>query len=200
MDKQRGFNLLECVVALAILGMLAGMAAPDVGDMIHAQRPGTVTNDVLQQLQLARSEAIKRNRRVALCKSSDGVACTDAGNWDRGWILFEDANNSGTREEGEPLLERLLPIPPGYRLTANAPLARYVSYSPFGHARLTSNAFRRARSPSAAPRWNSRRAARSSSMPAGGRGCRRCSSRTVCSYFLISSTTARNSSTSSKLR
>ena len=141
MDKQRGINLVEAAVTLAVLGVLVGMAAPDMADMVHAQRLGKVTNDVLQQLHLARSEAIKRNTRVALCKSADGIACSETGNWDRGWILFEDANNSGTREAREPLLERLQPVPPGYRLSANAPLSRYVSYSPFGQARLTSNAF-----------------------------------------------------------
>ncbi|MGV3572732.1 MAG: GspH/FimT family pseudopilin [Ramlibacter sp.] len=139
--RHRGFNLVEVAVTLAILGTLTGFAAPDMAEMIHAQRLGGVTNDVLQQLHLARSEAIKRNRRVALCTSSDGAWCAEGGGWDQGWILFEDLNNSGTRESTEPLLERLLPIPPGYRLSANAPLSRYVSYSPTGVARMTSNAF-----------------------------------------------------------
>ncbi|HEY8360444.1 MAG TPA: GspH/FimT family pseudopilin [Ramlibacter sp.] len=138
---QRGFNLLEVVVSLAILGTLLGAAVPDVVDMVQASRLSNVSNDVLQQLQLARSEAIKRNGRVALCKSADGEWCSETGGWEQGWILFQDANNSGAREATEPMLQRLLPIPAGYRLAANAPLARYVSYGPMGGARMTSNAF-----------------------------------------------------------
>jgi type IV fimbrial biogenesis protein FimT len=138
---QRGFNLIEVVISLAVLGILVGMGVPSAADMIESQRLGNVSNDVLQQLHLARSEAIKRNARVVLCKSSGGETCTESGGWEQGWILFQDANNSGTREPAEPVLERLLPVPRGFRLSANTPMARYVSFGPFGGARMTSGAF-----------------------------------------------------------
>ena len=139
--KQRGFNLVEAMVCLAVFGILVGASAPDLADMIHAQRLAGVSNDVLRQLQLARSEAIRRNARVALCKSADGVSCSEQGGWEQGWILFQDDNNSGTREDTEARLQHVLPVPPGYRLGANGPLARYVSYGSMGETRTTSNAF-----------------------------------------------------------
>ena len=138
---QRGISLTESLVVLTIAGTLLAAAAPTVADLVRGQRLQAVATDVLQQLMLARSEAIKRNARVVLCKSADGITCADRGAWEQGWILFQDVDNSGRREPHEPVLERLGALPPGWRLTANTPLARYVSYGPFGHAQLTSRAF-----------------------------------------------------------
>ena len=110
-------------------------------DLMHGLRLAGVSSDVMQQLFLARSEAIKRNGRVVLCKSADGEACADGGGWEQGWILFADTNRNGHRDPAEPVIQRLMPLPPQYRLTANNPLARYVSYGPLGGTMLVSGAF-----------------------------------------------------------
>jgi type IV fimbrial biogenesis protein FimT len=141
MRIQSGFTLLESVVTLAILGTVLGYAVSSIGDVIHELRLTAVSNDVYQQLVLARSEAIKRNGRVVLCKSANGTACTVAGGWEQGWILFQDLNNSATREPEEPVLQRLQPLPRDFRLSANLPLVTYVSYTSFGGAKMASGAF-----------------------------------------------------------
>lgn len=139
--RQRGFTLIEAIVALAVLGVLLGLGAGAIGDMVHAARLRAVAGDVLQHVTLARSEAIKRNGRVVVCKSANGMDCRSEGGWEQGWILFHDRNNTGTREPGEPLVGRLPPLPEGWRVRANGPVARYVSYGPMGVAQLTSGAF-----------------------------------------------------------
>jgi small-conductance mechanosensitive channel len=51
----------------------------------------------------ARSEAIRLNRRVILCSSSDGATCSsDAGRWN-GWIVFADNNRNDSPDSGEVL-------------------------------------------------------------------------------------------------
>jgi type IV fimbrial biogenesis protein FimT len=54
------------------------------------------TNDVVADLQLARSEAVKRGANAVLCKSTDGATCTGGGTWADGWVVFADMDNSGT--------------------------------------------------------------------------------------------------------
>lgn len=141
MKRLRGFTLTEAMVTLAILSLLLGVAATSLADLAHGLRLQALSADLFQQLLLARSEAIKRNGRVVLCKSADGQACTREGGWHQGWLLFHDANHSGSREEDEPVLERLPPLPAGWRLTANQPLASYVAYGPLGGARLVPGGF-----------------------------------------------------------
>lgn len=136
-----GFTLIELLVGVAILAVLAALAAPSFNEAILSNRLASYANTFVASAQLARSEAIKRNGRVVLCKTADGQACTQEGGWDQGWLLFHDANRSGTREENEPVLERLPPLPAGWRLTANRPLASYVSYGPLGGAKLVPGGF-----------------------------------------------------------
>ena len=139
--RRLGFTLIESVVTLAAASTLLAVGVTTVGDVLQGLRLAGVSNDVLQQLYLARSEAIKRNGRMVLCKSADGVLCSEAGGWEQGWILFHDRNNSGSREAAEPVLQRLQPLPAQFRLKANSPLARYVSYGPLGGTMLASGAF-----------------------------------------------------------
>jgi type IV fimbrial biogenesis protein FimT len=139
--RSRGFTLTELMVTLGIASTLLSMGVSTVGDLVHGLRLSGLSNDVLQQLQLARSEAIKRNGRMALCKSADGEHCFERGGWEQGWILFQDVNNNGTRESHEAVMQRLEPLPPQFLLKANNPLARYVSYGPMGGTMMASGAF-----------------------------------------------------------
>ncbi len=84
----RGFSLAELLVLIAILGALLGIAAPSYRDFVLETRMTEEANEFLAALTLARSEAIKRNGTVTVCKSSNGTACT--GNWQQGWLVFTD--------------------------------------------------------------------------------------------------------------
>lgn len=141
MRTLHGFTLVEAIVTLGVLAGLVAASAPSFADLLHDLRLEAVTGDVLRQLMLARSEAVKLNGRAVLCKSVDGEQCTTSGHWEQGWILFHDRNNSGTREQEEALLQRVPPLPAGWRLITNGPVADYVSYGPMGGATLVSGAF-----------------------------------------------------------
>src|SRR4051794_28866160 len=104
--RQHGVTLIESVVTLAIVaGALQG-ALPAFSDMLQNTALAAASQDLLMDLHLARVEALKRNRRVALCKSADGVQCTKAGGWEQGWVVFHDENNNGRLDSGEELIAR----------------------------------------------------------------------------------------------
>jgi type IV fimbrial biogenesis protein FimT len=100
-----------------------------------------LASDLLSHLHVARSEAIKRNGRVALCKSADGRTCAAGGGWEQGWIVFHDGDNDGDRAAGEPLISVMGALPAGWRLAGNQNVARYISFHPNGGTRLVSGGF-----------------------------------------------------------
>jgi type IV fimbrial biogenesis protein FimT len=86
---QRGMTIVELMVGLTILAIIIGLGVPAFTTMIHNNRVSGATNDLLASLQLARSEAIKRNGTV-LIQSKSGT--TD---WGDGHRIGYDLNGDG---------------------------------------------------------------------------------------------------------
>ncbi len=90
-------------------------------------------------LLLARSEAIKRESRVVLCKSSNGATCATTGDWQQGWIVFADANDNASLDAGELVIQKVAPSERNFVVKGDGDLANYVSYSSTGPAKLTAS-------------------------------------------------------------
>lgn len=96
---QRGFTLIELLMVIAIAATLATLAAPSLTQFINRSAMQSVSNDFLNAMQRARSEAVNRNMCTTVCKSAttDAAAprCTpgasgiyDANDWHMGWLVY----------------------------------------------------------------------------------------------------------------
>lgn len=74
-----GFTLIELMVTCAVLGILAVVGLPAMNWLVNAGRLQGHASDISAALQMARSEAVRRNASVSVCGSSNGTACD--GNW-----------------------------------------------------------------------------------------------------------------------
>jgi type IV fimbrial biogenesis protein FimT len=92
-------------------------------------------------LRLTRNEAIRRNGRVVMCKTGDGLQCTKEGDWSQGWIIFHDTNNSGDVSAGEVILFREAPATNGIQITGNQTVDAYISYTSYGKAKQLRGGF-----------------------------------------------------------
>ena len=79
--NEMGFTLVELIVTMAIAAIILTQAVPSFSTMISNNRLTTQTNDLVADINLARSEAIKRGLRVILCRTANpnAVAATCGG-------------------------------------------------------------------------------------------------------------------------
>ena len=96
-----GFSLAELLVVLTIAAVMAGVALPDFRQMIRAQQLKAATNDLFGAIELARTQAIARGRRVQL------VPFDAAGReWNGGWVVFVDQDGDRRPGPGEEVIQR----------------------------------------------------------------------------------------------
>lgn len=136
-----GMTFIELLVTISIAAILLTLAVPAFVSLLQSNRFTTFSNNYLTNLHFARSEAIKRNTRVTLCKSADGVTCTKTGYWSQGWLVFHDTNNNAQVDTGEHILRVHEALPINLAFKGNTNVANYVSYSSSGRTQLTSGAF-----------------------------------------------------------
>jgi type IV fimbrial biogenesis protein FimT len=97
-----GFTLIELIVTMAVAAILFVAAMPSLTIFIQNNRSTARINELHASLSLARSEAVKRNNNVSICKSSNGTGCAGhAGHWHHGWIVFVDNDADGVVDDGE---------------------------------------------------------------------------------------------------
>jgi type IV fimbrial biogenesis protein FimT len=132
--------MIELMIALAIFALALGFGIPSYGQWIASRQLANHAEYLKETLNAARSEAVKRGMRVNLCKSRDRKQCDHAAAWDAGWIMFADENRDGSIEAGENVIKSEGPARDQITVSANRPLADYVSYTSFGYARMLNGA------------------------------------------------------------
>ena len=99
-----GFTLVELMITLVVLAILVSAAAPSFIDLVRSNRVASQTNQFTAALALARSEAVKRNVPVFICKrNTAGTACDNSANWEAGWIVFAHNDGDSTLDSGEEI-------------------------------------------------------------------------------------------------
>ena len=131
-----GFTLVELLIGLTLAALLCAIALPFYGEWIADYQVRNNAELLAGTMNIARAEAIKRGRRVNLCKSADGRQCATAGGWEVGYVVHVDADRDGDIDAGEAALRVQQPATPGITIRGNRPVADYVSYTSLGSARL----------------------------------------------------------------
>lgn len=108
------------MVTVSIVALLAALAGPAFTLLIETWRVRSAQEALHSTLRFAQSEAIKRGGQIAIQKIPNNTnGCTTAsGNrdWDCGWFICQDADNNGTCNASEPILQHI-EIPPKVQVT-----------------------------------------------------------------------------------
>lgn len=63
--RQRGVTLLELVVSIAVFALILAAAAPSIGTWLDNTRIRNAAQSIQEGLQLARTEAVRRNQNIS---------------------------------------------------------------------------------------------------------------------------------------
>ena len=116
-----GFTLIELMVTIALLSILLTLGVPSFHSLIRNMSLTTQANQFVASVQLARSEAVRRNRSVLLSAQAGNTAL----HWERGWQVWSDNNGNGSLDAGE--LIRQFGSLGGNALTSDTAMLRFTS-------------------------------------------------------------------------
>ncbi|MGH8455896.1 MAG: GspH/FimT family pseudopilin [Stenotrophobium sp.] len=144
-----GFSLIELIVTTTLVGILAALAIPSFINILRNNRLAAYTNEFTTALTLARTESVKRNVTVGVCRSANATSkkpsCDSGsgnGGWENGWLVFADLNhitdsndkNYGKDkfDDGEPILHRHGALAGGLTVTGSNNVANRVFFTSRG--------------------------------------------------------------------
>ncbi len=133
--NQSGFSLHDLLTTSAVAGVLS-LGAVSMNGLVQDTRMTAAINQIMGDLSLARSEAVKRGSRVAICRSNDGLSCSGSA-WNEGWIVFSDANKNYKLDDDENLILVQQGMPGDMTLRYGGEKMSYarLAYYPEGYAR-----------------------------------------------------------------
>lgn len=127
---QRGFTLLDLLIALTILGILFGIALPALDHAVARVRAAEARSALTVTLFDAQRHATVLGREVVVCPA-EAEQCIGGVDWSRGWIAFVDRDGDRLRGPGDTLIRREEALAPGQRLIGSIGRPRVV-YQPNG--------------------------------------------------------------------
>ncbi|GAA5005892.1 GspH/FimT family pseudopilin [Pseudoluteimonas lycopersici] len=133
-----GFTLIEATLALAVAGVVAGIAIPAVTGTISAVHAATAKAAMVETFSKALTHSTVTGAEVVLCPTSGGDACADTIDWSGGWIAFADLDGNRNRGPNETLLQQQAALTNGAHLRGTSGRKRLV-FQPGGGAAAGSN-------------------------------------------------------------
>jgi type IV fimbrial biogenesis protein FimT len=136
--RPRGFTLIELMITVALVALLMAAVIPNMRTFLRNNQLSGGVNDMLHSIQVARTEAIKRQTgNIIVCGTAAPTVAPAALTCDyasfKGWFVFQDLNNNWQHDAAEPVIEQhdLLDTNVTVKTDANA---RLVSFAPSGFA------------------------------------------------------------------
>jgi len=142
MRRQSGLTLLELLITLSIVAILLTLAVPSFITFTSNNQIISSTNNFVADINLARSEAVRRGTMVSICRLNTNNACTTAdtcncGNttstqYESGYILYVNPNRDPVKDAGEEVIRVYQPSDSDVTVRGSTNGDRRFSFVPDG--------------------------------------------------------------------
>ena len=100
------------------------VGVPSFQETVRRGHITSQTNLLVYDLNLARSEALKRSVQVTVQRTG--------ANWENGWQVFADPNGNGTADTGDDVIHIFEGLSDGFTLRSGANFSDWVAFLPNG--------------------------------------------------------------------
>jgi type IV fimbrial biogenesis protein FimT len=94
-----GFSLVELMVTVAVAGILAAIAMPNLTSYVQNVRRDSVIDGLVASLHYTRNQALNLDQTASLCAgttAASGPTCPTGGVWNNGWEVITLAASAVT--------------------------------------------------------------------------------------------------------
>jgi type IV fimbrial biogenesis protein FimT len=125
--KDKGFTLVEIMMIMAVLSILVALAAPGLRTLMDKNAVIAQSNELMSNILLARSEAIKREESVVLRR---------VGGWKDRYRVFVDlnGNNNYNNATEKPIIVDNITPENTVAITGNGHFSTFLRFNSRGRA------------------------------------------------------------------
>lgn len=133
---QTGFTLYELLTTMLIVGVVLALGVPNMRDFRQNSRMTSAVNDLHSSFHHARSEAGRAKSNITICSSANSMDPnpTCGGEYENGWIVFEDTDGDIVVDAGENIIRRFPAVVDGIVINSGGG-GDYFSFAASGQGR-----------------------------------------------------------------
>ncbi len=130
--------MIELMIGIALAAIIVSMATPSFNSAMKKNKIVAETNELIADINFARSEAVKRSVPVVLCRSASPTNTTPscggtASNWSSGWLVFADTDGDNSYTAADDILIRIgNPADASVTIKSNTAANQELVYNPDG--------------------------------------------------------------------
>ncbi len=108
LKPQQGYTFIEILLVISIMSVILLTSIPNLNTLLTRTEQEIALDRIKNAIELAKSEAFRKNKTISLCPTSNQNTCTYGDTWEVGFMMFENPER-----DTQPAAGAILQLFPG---------------------------------------------------------------------------------------